>query len=305
MIKIYPYAKVASLWTGILFLGLFFIKNSALCAEYVAEGIDVCIRSVIPSLFPYMVICSLTVSSGLAKYLGRLLSKPFSALFALDGGCAAAVLLGAVAGFPMGAKTAVDSYKNGLCTKEEAERVCCFCNNTGPAFLIGGIGVGFFGDAKAGVRLYIIQLISAMLIGILLSLGKERRFSSKKEKIVFSPDISAAVRSSASAVLTVCGFVIFFKVLNGAIISVLSAFKLKRLSPLLFTLCEVTSGSMAAAEAGSLPLAAFAVGWSGLCVHAQSAGFMLNEGLKMKKYIICKALHGALCALICVFWQNV
>jgi len=304
VIEIYPYARAATLWSGILFLGLFFIKNSALCTSYVAEGMEICIKSVIPSLFPYMVLCSLTVSSGLAKYLGRLLSKPFCALFALDGGCAAAVLLGAVAGFPMGAKTAVDSYKNGLCTREEAERVCCFCNNTGPAFLIGGIGIGFFGDARAGVRLYIIQIISAMLMGILLSFGKPRLFSSKKEKIVFSPDISSAVRSSVSAVLTVCGFVIFFKVLNGALDSVLSALKLKRLSPLLFALCEVTSGSMAAAETGSLPLAAFAVGWSGGCVHAQSAGFMISEGLKMKKYLLCKALQGAFCALICVFWQN-
>lgn len=297
--------SVAALWSALLFLSLFFMKNAELCSSLVSAGLEICIRNVIPSLFPYMVISALIVSSGLARYLGRLLAAPLSALFALDGGCAAAVLLGVTAGFPMGAKTAVDIYKRGLCTKEEAERVCCFCNNTGPAFLIGGIGVGFFGDASVGVRLYIIELISVLILGIVLSIGKERRINIVKEKIAFDPDLSGAVRGAVTAVLAVCGFVIFFGVINGAFEAVLTSFHLESALPFIFSVSEVTGGAKAAADAGSLPLAAFAVGWSGACVHAQSAGFMLPEGLGMKKYLFAKVLQGVICALICVFWQNI
>ena len=303
--KIYPYAKRATVWTGLLFLSIFFIKNAGLCTALVAEGLNICISCVIPSLFPYMVLCALTVSCGLADYLGRLLSRPLSVLFALGGGCAAAIVLGAVAGFPMGAKTAIDSYKEGLCSREEAERVCLFCNNTGPAFLIGGIGIGLFGDSSIGVRLYLIQLISAAILGILLSIGKGREVSARRRKKAFRADISEAVRSSVSGVLTVCGFVIFFRVLNGALASALDVMRLNGLSPLLFAISEVTSGAKEAAAIHSLPLAAFAVGWGGACVHAQSAAFMTAEGFGMKKYLFFKALQGLLCALICVFWQNV
>ncbi len=264
-----------------------------------------CIKNVIPSLFPYMVISALVMSSGLAEYLGRLLARPMSALFALSGGCAAAVVLGITAGFPMGAKTAADTYKRGLCSREEAERVCCFCNNTGPAFLIGGVGAGFFGDGAVGVRLYIVELISVFILGVLLSVGKERKDLSGKERIPFSPDLSGAVRGAVGSVLAVCGFVIFFGVVNGALDAVLSSLHLEGALPFIFSVSEVTGGAKAASDIGSLPLAAFAVGWSGACVHAQSAGFMISEGLRMKKYLLAKALQGAICALICVFWQNV
>ena len=297
--------RVAALWTSLVFCSLFFVRNAELCSALVTEGMYICVKSVIPSLFPYMVISSLVISSGLAHYLGRVLSRPLSALFALSGGCAAAIVLGVTAGFPVGAKTAVDTYKRGLCSKEEAERLCCFCNNTGPAFLIGGIGVGFFGDAQAGVRLYIIQLISIMISGGLLSLGKERHMPQSTLKASFDPDLSGAVRSSVNAVLAVCGFVIFFRVLNGALAAALSSLHLRTLIPAVFALSEVTGGAGAAADIGSLPLAAFSVGWSGACVHAQSAAFMHSEGLKMGKYLVAKALQGLTCALICVFWQNV
>lgn len=304
---IYPLTKrlsAGTTWIALTFLCVIFLKNAEMCTTLVTEGLEICFRSVIPSLFPYMVISALIISSGLAHYLGRLFARPLSAVFAIRGGGAAAIILGVIAGFPMGAKTAVDSYKNGLCTKEEAERLCCFCNNTGPAFLIGGIGVGFFGDAGAGVTLYIIELISVLILGIILSIGKDRRSPQVKEKIVFKPDPSEAVRSSVYSVLSVCGFVIFFRVLNGAIATILANLRLRRLSPLFFAISEVTGGGGAAADIGSLPLAAFAVGWSGLCVHAQSATFMLPEGIKMRKYLIIKALQGLLCALTCVFWQN-
>lgn len=297
--------SAAALWSALLFLSLFFIKNAELCSSLVSSGLQICIKSVIPSLFPYMVISALVMSSGLAHYLGRLLARPLSALFALSGGCAAAIVLGVTAGFPMGAKTAVDTYRRGMCSREEAERVCCFCNNTGPAFLMGGIGVGFFGDAAVGVRLYIIELISVIILGVLLSVGKERKRDFTGEKITFAPDLSGAVRGAVTSVLAVCGFVIFFGVINGALEAALSSLHLTRALPFVFSVSEVTGGAKAASDIGSLPLAAFAVGWSGACVHAQSAGFMLPEGLKMKKYLFAKALQGGICALICVFWQNV
>ncbi len=61
-------------------------------------------------------------------------------LFRAGGACSSALALGFVGGYPVGARTAIALYENGQCSKTEAERLLAFCNNSGPAFILGGGG---------------------------------------------------------------------------------------------------------------------------------------------------------------------
>ena len=66
-----------------------------------------------------------------------------ASLFRLPG-CAgsAALLLGLVGGYPIGARTAAELYASGDLTRQEAERLLTFCNNSNPVFLISVLGCG-------------------------------------------------------------------------------------------------------------------------------------------------------------------
>ena len=77
------------------------------------------------------------------------------------------VLLGAVGGYPVGARTVGQLRAAGLCGREEGECLLTCCNNAGPAFIFGVAGLGCFGSLRAGAALYAIHIGSAALVGLL------------------------------------------------------------------------------------------------------------------------------------------
>ena len=100
------------------------------------------------------------VELGLARYLGRLLEGVMRPLFHVSGACASAFALGFVGGYPVGAKTAINLYERGMCTRTEAERLLAFCNNSGPAFILGVVGAGIFASSTVGVALYLAHALA-------------------------------------------------------------------------------------------------------------------------------------------------
>lgn len=60
-------------------------------------------------------------------------------LFNVPGEGSFPLLMGIISGYPIGAKIVTNFRKNGICTKEEAERLITFTNNSGPLFIIGTV----------------------------------------------------------------------------------------------------------------------------------------------------------------------
>ena len=59
-----------------VFMLLLVLKNSEIAIDYVTQGLKLSVKSVIPSLFPFMVISELIVRSGAASALSRPLARP-------------------------------------------------------------------------------------------------------------------------------------------------------------------------------------------------------------------------------------
>ena len=135
--------------------------------EAARTGLALCGNVIIPSLFPFFVLSSLVVELGMSRYLGRLLQPVMAPLFRVNGSCAAALALGVVGGYPVGARTAISLYQNGQCSRTEAERLLAFCNNCGPAFILGVVGTGIFGSGRAGLLLYLGHIAASLLVGLL------------------------------------------------------------------------------------------------------------------------------------------
>lgn len=140
--------------------------------EAARTGLQLCYNVIIPSLFPFFVLSSLVVELGLAGYLGRLLEGIMWPLFHVSGACASAFALGFVGGYPVGAKTAINLYERGMCTRTEAERLLAFCNNSGPAFILGVVGAGIFASSTVGVLLYLAHALASVCIGLLFRFYK-------------------------------------------------------------------------------------------------------------------------------------
>jgi len=272
-----------------------------LASQAAFDGITLCLNIIIPSLFPFFVLSTLTVELGLARYLGRALENVMRPLFRLNGACSAAVVMGFVGGYPVGAKTAIVLYEKGSCTKTEAERLLSFCNNSGPAFILGAVGTGIFGGTMVGWLLYLAHVLASLTVGLIFRFYKFRepteRFSYKQpERVVkLSVAFTDSVRSSFYAMFNVCAFVIFFAVS----IRLLYTFDIFSATPFIAGLIEVTSGlwmlrGLGADIAQKLAMAAFMLGWAGLSIHCQVLSFIGDSGLRSWTYIVGKLLHAGI-----------
>lgn len=277
-----------------------FLADAGPVRQSAAEALSLCVRSVVPSLFPFLVISGLLVSMGIGELAAPYLAGFMGPLYRLPGCASSALLLGLVGGYPIGAKTAADLYREGLLSREEAERLLAFCNNSNPVFLISVLGSGVFGTLRAGVWLWIIHVASALLTGLLFRGGREkaRRQAAGRRTSCRSVSLSSAfveaVRGSASGMLSVCAFVVFFYVLADPMASLGP-----RLGPALVGITELFSLTpLLTADRFGFVLAAGCAGWGGLSVLCQTAAVLEGSGLGARNCFLGKAAQGALSALL-------
>lgn len=295
-----------TLWTAAsvlicLFCGVLTVFSKT-AAEAASSSLSMCLTCLIPSLFPYMVASSMLVSCGAAESLSKIC--PVAKLFGLPKKASGVIILGALCGFPLGAKMAVEFYKKGIISKSEAEVLVSVSNNTGPSFVVAVIGAGFWNSAAFGWKLYFLQLFAVLISGIVVNriispvAGSVSTVKENREFESFSVIFSRAVTESVSAVLGVCGFVMFFSVVCTYIRMLTDP-----ISPIatggIFSLLELTGASeySAMAAASGFPgaggfFAGFALGFSGLSVFCQSAAFTLPPDISLKRTFAVKLLQG-------------
>lgn len=313
-----------------LFLGFVLLCGAATLVIYPQEaiaamssGLSLCGNVIIPALFPFLVLSSLVVELGMSRYLGRLLEPVMFPLFRINGTCSTALALGFLGGYPVGAQTAIRLYQSGQCSRTEAERLLAFCNNCGPAFILGVVGAGVFGSSNAGILLYLAHIAASLLVGFLFRWYKPREtplhsatqhadIQAVRLPQAFTKSIIGALQSS----LNICSFILFFAValemlsitgvmdfLSGILTLLLTpaGFDNQSARQLLIGLLEMSSGVSSLtykSSSSQLPIAAFILGWAGLSVHCQVMAFLSGSGLSLRTYLAGKFLHGIFSAAL-------
>lgn len=277
-----------------------FLADAERIRPAAAEALSLCGTSVIPALFPFLVLSVLLVSLGFGELASPCLAGLMTPLFRLPGSAGAALLLGFAGGYPIGAQTAVQLYRENQLTLEEAERLLSFCNNSNPAFLISVLGVGVFGSVRAGVWLWLIHILSALLTGLALRGGGKppaRQRPAGKIPCQFPSFASAlvgAVQSALAGMLSVCAFVVFFYVLAEPLAALGG-----HTGALLVGLTELFSLTpLIPADGFGFVLAAGCAGWGGLSVLCQTAAVLEGSGLRLRSCLLGKAVQGLLSAAL-------
>ncbi len=287
----------------LLFLTGYFLKSPSLAAESVKGALSVCAMGLIPSLFPFIVLVSMIISSGLSDKISDILGKPIAYIFGVDKDCACAIILGCLGGFPIGAVCTRELFASGKIEKSTAERLISFTNNASPAFCIGTLGLALFSDIGYGIRLYFCQLTAALIIGAVQRKPYKPSAHTPPERSTppISDMLTAAVSEAGLTILKICSFAVFFAVVGDALAAVLSRFFGELAAALSTAFCELTLAGRRAAflEVKTARLiVAFAVGWSGISVHMQCASVLSGSGIGMKRYYISKLCQGVICTLM-------
>lgn len=152
----------------LLFSYLLFFPEAALASA--REGLLLWYRSIIPTLFPFMLLCTLAVRLNLAGSLLGLFARPVCRIFGCSRHGAFAVLTGFLCGFPMGAKVTADLARQQLISEREARFLYGFVNNVSPAFLLSYLASDQMRRPDLKVVFLGTILGSSLLYGILSSL---------------------------------------------------------------------------------------------------------------------------------------
>lgn len=298
------------------------------------SGLQLWATAVIPSLFPFFISTELLSYTNLISLLGKGMKKIMMPLFQVPGECFFPFLMGFLSGYPVGAKIVTQFYHSGICSKEQAERLLAFTNNSGPLFIVGTVGITLFGSTQIGILLLVTHILSSISIGILL--GVYHRFH-KKKNLSFSstPHISnlakidcsfshlgeilgSSIINATQTILLIGGFVVFFSVvlsilkqshiltaLANLINPLLSIFHINTTfaTPILTGILELTNGVQAVTQIMNkeisirIILCALLLGFGGISVFLQVFSISAKEKLSMKPYFIGKSLQGILAAL--------
>lgn len=281
------------------------------CEETLASarsGLSLAGTRVIPALFPISVLSILTV--GAAETLFR--SIPGRKMSGLSALLVAAV--GLFCGFPLGARCLSHLRQDGFLSEEQARRLFPLAHNTGPAFLLGTAGVSLLGSKRAGLWLFLIQLVTALFLFLLLSAFSilRQKKDASRTLLPFSavparpPEktLTGAIAASALSMTEICGYTVFFHVLSDAVRDFLLSRGVPQipaaLSPALFEIsggCAGAAGLAALSPRLSFAGMAFAVCWAGLSVHAQAAAFFPEDRGFGRRCLTIKLTQGIL-----AFW---
>lgn len=282
---------------------VFFLSLTAFCAilampdaarDGMRAGLLLACRSVIPSVFPSLILTDLLFSCD-TSMIERTVGRLFSRAFRVSERGAVAWIAGLLAGFPIGAITVANDVRAGRLTKEEGEYLLSFVTNTGPAFLVGGVGLGAFGSVKVGWMLYLLQIPVSVVVGLIFR-PRTRVKEHRNDQITSrSPDfVSSIVRASENCV-RIAGFVCFFSVLSTLISSHLPE---GLPSAAVSAFLEVGNGAVKAAGLASpipaIPLAAFTVCFSGLSVVCQSLAALSGTGIRNRTFIMGRFTAGVI-----------
>ena len=282
-------------YTALLLLVILLMESERM-ADAARASLTLCARSLIPALLVPLVLSGILSAYGGAISLpgGRLFTKAFH----LPCGGLSPFLLGALCGFPIGVKTAAELYDTGLYTEEDAMRVAALSANTGPAFAVAGVGISFFGSARVGWCLYLIQLLSAVILGVINA--KKHPLPQISEEIANNTlhiSFSDILYRSSLSLLTVTGTVTFF----GTFCGLFSFFMPKSATAVIAAFLEVGNGAYYASRLPSaigIPLAAFAISFSGISVLFQNAALLAPRRIPIAPIVSRKLLQGALAMLI-------
>lgn len=184
-------------------------SNAIACA---GNGLLIWFQTIIPVLFPYMILSSFLISLGGIEYLLTPIQPIFQRIFHTSKSGTYVLLVGLFFGMPMASKTITNLLEAKQLSNEEALWLFSFCNQLSPNFLLAIVLPQFQITKKVPVLIgfYGIPLLYGLLTRKLYPKTFLNESISVKKSISIIEELNNSILNSIQTILGFGGYIIFF-----------------------------------------------------------------------------------------------
>lgn len=280
----------------------------ASCVSGAKTGLLLWFNTMIPSVFPFILLTNIIREFNGMRYFQKLFGFPVKKLFRCSPEASYPVIIGFLCGYPMGAKAVADSYETGCISRAEAVYLLSFCNNPSPMFIINYVALASLQNEALILPLFLIIYIStylcALLNYLLIFRKKQKRPAAVKLKTMnFSPDesIERCIMSSLGLMQKIGVYMIIFAILCQLIVDMPIALPYVKICAA--GLLEQTTGLSVLCRQPcpieiKMILASVFTCFGGFAIVAQTYSVICQQKLPLGHYILSKALHAALAGFL-------
>jgi hypothetical protein len=308
--------KIKNFTVGALVLvyAVMLIYFSKEVSDAAVKAIAVCIRTIIPSLFAFMVISEFIVTSGLYSVI----SKPFSFaakhIFHIKPELFSIFLISSVAGYPVGAKMLTKLYTEELTDEKTASEMLGICYMGGPAFFCGTAGIAVYSDVKIGLMLFLCVFLANLTVALLSGLKREvpaTNGNGSTPALHFSlTDFVGSINSGGAALLKICAAIIFFSTFTAiadrtgiiaavsSVLSGISGLSESDCTAILKSILEISNITYLSSDIRLMPVIAALLSFGGLCVILQTEG-IIESKISTNNFYLCRIIAMILSYLYC------
>ena len=259
------------------------------------ENLRTCGAVIVPSLFVFAVLGELLpVESWLVRAGRSTTSRTVTGLLIFA--------FGTLCGFPLAARLSSGLHRSGAITRREHSLFCCVCSNVGMGFALGPVRE----VTEHSLAVYLTVLVSSLVCGaiFLLIIPNLPEHTEVIPGIVNRPCggtcVTQAVAAASTAMLNICGCVVFFGSLGVVLGEIAGGATIIR------GIFEFSSGVIAAKHVAE-PLRTFLccgfMSFGGFSVHAQVS--MMTKGDSVSRYFFFfKLLQSAVALFAAFIWMN-
>lgn len=292
----------------LIFILVFIFIYSNDIKESVLIAINIWNNSLIPSIFPFLLLSNLLVKYGFIEIISKIFGRATEIIYNLPKSASYAIITSMFTGFPTGSKYIKDLLQNREIDNEDANVLITFTSFSNPLFVISAVGEGMLHNKKIGIKIFMVHLFTGLFVGLLFKKKKERKNIQVNKKVInnksFIENLINSINETFKILANILGLLIFFFIIVTIINKILPN---NLITLLLKGLIEITTGINYIAKSKiQIKMKAALIGlllsFNGLSIHFQTKSIIENTDIKYENYLISRTIHALLCFIILLFF---
>lgn len=273
------------------------------------EGMQLWLNVLLPVLLPFLILTGILIHTNMAGKLLQPVEVIWNKVLGVSAAGAYAVIVGALCGYPVGAKITSDLYENHQISESEAKYLLTFTNHASPVFVRTYLCHICLKDqipARTVFGIFALSDLTIMLLFRFVVYRNKIQFLSadKKKKTPVSSSSGAfldvSIMNGFETITRLGGYILMFAILSACI----SRWYIPHNVPgyLLTGILELTTGlyrlqPLILPDITKSILAVFLTASGGVCIAAQTRSLVTKE-LSVRSYIVAKLLNGVIAVIL-------